>query len=319
MQIALDAMGGDNAPGEIIKGAVEGAKEHKVDIVLVGLEKVVRKELPSLPSSGVTISVVNAPQTIGMAEAPVEAWRHKKDSSLGVGIQLMRDKKVDAFISAGNTGAISTFSLFILGRMEGVERPAIAAVFTSLTGSMTVLLDIGANSDCQPEHIVQFARLGSRFASGVLGVKSPKVALLNNGSEESKGNRLVRESYQLLRQSELNFAGNIEGNELIAGTADVIVTDGFTGNVALKLAEGLSKAIFTSLKESLLASPLAKASKILWGPPIMEVASKWDYSIAPGAPLLGVNGNVIKAHGRSDASDIVRVIGLAKRMVKEGW
>ncbi|MCH8283400.1 MAG: phosphate acyltransferase PlsX [Chloroflexi bacterium] len=317
--IALDVMGGDQAPDEIVKGAFEAAVEHQVRIALVGPPEVLRFQMAREENLGARMVPVPATQVVGMSEPPTEAWRAKKDSSIVVGIRLIENGQADAFISAGNTGAIVTASHFILGTMEGIDRPAIATLYNTTANRGAMALDIGANADCRPPFLAQFARLGSDFMTKVFKVERPRVALLSNGSEESKGSKLIREAHKLLKESDLNFVGNIEGFDIHRGIVDVVVTDGFTGNVALKLAEGLTDAIFLALKDALGSHGPARASKFLWGPSIMSVAKQWDNSNVGGAPLLGINGNVVMAHGRSDATDIKNAIGLAARMIREGW
>lgn len=315
-------MGGDRAPGEIAKGALEAVAEMDVTIALIGTKEALAATLdggqPSTDQPG-RIEPVVATQIVDMAESPTDSWRDKKDSSIAVGVRLVKEGRAGAFISAGNTGAIATASIFTLGMMEGIERPAIATLYRTLGGQVSMILDIGANADCRPKFLLQFGEMGSSFMFKVFQVQRPRVALLSNGTEEEKGSRLVKEAHKLLKESDLNFIGNVEGYDLVRGVADVIVTDGFTGNVILKLAESLTGTIFMSLKDALGSSALARASKMLWGPPIKSVVRQWDYSTVGGAPLLGVNGNIVMAHGKSEASDIKRAVELARRMAKEGW
>lgn len=324
--IALDLMGGDKAPEEIAKGALEAAAELDVMIAVVGTKEALENHLGTGEQDGYRkvwatrrIIPVEASQVIAMAESPTEAWKEKKDSSIAVGIRWVKEGKAAAFVSAGNTGAVATISLFTLEMMKGIERPAIATLFQSQAGTMSMLLDIGANADCRAKFLLQFGQMGSTFMSKVFHIERPRVALLSNGEEEGKGSKLVKEAYKLLKESDLNFLGNVEGYDLLRGTADVIVTDGFTGNVVLKLAESLTETILMSLKDALVSHPLARASKILWGPPVMSVARQWDHSAVGGAPLLGVKGNIVIAHGRSNATDIKGAIDLARRMSREGW
>lgn len=318
--IALDLVGGDKGPGEIARGALEASLEMGVALMLVGPREVLDPHKASAQRNGARIALVEASQVVAMSEAPTEAWRDKPDSSIAVGVRLVKEGRAQAFVSAGNTGAVATASLFSLGTMEGIDRPAIATLFTTRKGNLALFLDIGANADCRPPFLLQFGQLGSAFMAKLFQIDRPRVALLSNGEEEGKGTRLVRESHKLLKESQLNFIGNVEGFDVLEGVAEVIVTDGFTGNVVLKLAEALTESIFLSLKGALGSYPLARASKFLWGPPIMSVVRQWDYSnIGGGAPLLGVNGNVVMAHGRSDAGDIKNAIALARRMVREGW
>lgn len=318
--IALDVMGGDKAPDEIAKGAIAASLELGARIALVGPKEVLKFQMERAQEAGAaTITPVEASQVVDMAESPTDAWRKKPDSSIAVGLRLHKEGKAAAFISAGNTGAIGTAALFTLGTMPGIERPAIATIFSTTDGKAAIFLDIGANADCRPSFLLQFAQMGSDFMTKLFKVERPRVGLLSNGEEESKGSKLVKETHHLLKASNLNFIGNVEGFDVLNGKADVIVTDGFTGNVVLKLAEALTESIFLSLKDALINSPLARASKFLWGPPIKSVVKQWDYSNIGGAPLLGVNGNVIMAHGRSDADDVKHAIEFSLRMIREGW
>ncbi len=318
--IALDVMGGDKAPEEIATGAIAASLDLGAHIALVGPKEVLKFQMERAREAGAaTITPIEASQVIDMAESPTDAWRKKPDSSIAVGLRLHKEGKAAAFISAGNTGAIGTAALFTLGTMPGIERPAIATIFSTTDGKAAIFLDIGANADCRPSFLVEFAHMGSDFMTKLFKVEKPRVGLLSNGEEESKGSKLVKETHHLLKASNLNFIGNVEGFDVLNGKADVIVTDGFTGNVVLKLAEALTESIFLSLKGALINSPLARASKFLWGPPIKSVVKQWDYSNIGGAPLLGVNGNVIMAHGRSDADDVKHAIGFSLRMIREGW
>lgn len=318
--IALDVMGGDKAPEEIAKGAIAASVDLGAHILLVGPKEVLKFQMERARQAGATtITPVEASQVVDMAESPTDAWRKKPDSSIAVGLRLHREGKAAAFISAGNTGAIGTAALFTLGTMPGIERPAISTIFSTTDGKAAIFLDIGANADCRPQFLMQFAQLGSEFMNKILKIEKPRVGLLSNGEEASKGSKLVKETHQLLKASNLNFIGNVEGFDVLQGKADVIVTDGFTGNVVLKLAEALTESIFLSLKDALVNSPLAMASKFLWGPPIKSVVKQWDYSNIGGAPLLGVNGNVIMAHGRSDEADVKHAVEFSLRMIREGW
>lgn len=317
--IAVDLMGGDNAPEAIALGCFQAARDLGVDIKLVGQKDALTQEIERRAGRNGRVFPVVAEQVVGMSEAPTAAWRDKKGSSISVGIELVRSGEAQAFVSAGNTGAIATYSLFSLGMMPGIERPGIATLYTTLEGHISIMLDIGANVDCRPAFLEQFGRVGSDFMAKVFGVEDPRVALVSNGEEESKGTKLVRDAHQLLKESGLNFIGNAEGFDLPKGTADVYVMDGFTGNVVLKLAEGLADSIFTSMKDSLRKSLGARLSAGLWAPALRDTLARWDYSRIGGAPLLGVQGNVVMAHGRSDATDILNAVKLALSMVQEGW
>jgi glycerol-3-phosphate acyltransferase PlsX len=317
--IALDLMGGDQPAEVIADGAFEASRQYGVRVALVGPRGILDRQVLRASRNGATVIPVDASQVVAMNESPADAWRGKKDSSIAVGIGLLRDGKADAFVSAGNTGAIVAAAMFSLKAMENIDRPAIATLFTTASGDIALVLDIGANLECRPVHLAQFGQLGSDFMSTVFKMERPRVAIVSVGEEENKGTRRVKEAHQLLKSSDLNFVGNVEGFDVPRGVADVIVTDGFTGNVMLKLAESLTESFFTALKGELTSSLLARTTKIFWGPSVKSVAKKWDYSDDGGAPLLGVNGNIIMAHGRSDARDIKNAIGLAKRMAHEGW
>jgi glycerol-3-phosphate acyltransferase PlsX len=317
--IAVDLMGGDKAPDVVARGVAEAIAEVPgVAVALLGTKKALAAYPGGFPASG-RVTPYEAPQVVGMAESPTDAWRTKKDSSIGAGVRLVQEGKADAFFSAGNTGAVAAMALLTLGTMEGIERPALATMYRTPSGSIAMILDVGANVDCRPSFLLQFAQMGSAFMGRTMGVAQPKVGLLSNGEEEEKGSRLVKETHKLLKESGLNFIGNVEGFDLVTGKADVVVTDGFTGNVALKLAEALTTSIFMSLRDALGGSMLAKASKILWGPPIMGVVKQWRQTNVGGAPLLGVRGNIVIGHGRSEPGDIRDGIVLAQRMVKDAW
>ncbi len=302
MIIAVDASGGDFAPREIIKGAVQGANEYDVDVALVG-----RKSLIHLSSArhlkNPHISMVEADQVIESDESPMRAVMAKPESSIVVGINLLKEGKVDAFISAGNTGALFGAAFLKLGLIEGVERPAICAILDITGGTPVLLLDVGANADCKPFYLFQFAEMGNAFAKKVIGIPEPRVALLSNGSEDLKGSKLVVESHELMRAAgdKFNFIGNIEGNDLPKGKADVVITDGFTGNVVIKTLEGLGEAVqnFKHLWRAVASTGHVHGTALMSSVEIGTWARKLDFREYGGACLLGVKGNVIKAHGRS--------------------
>lgn len=317
MRIVVDAMGGDFAPREIVKGAVEAAREYAIDVVLVGPEEVIGQELAkakgTLPSG---ISVVNATETIAMDEHPAQAIRKKKDSSLVVGVRLVKAGQGNAFVSAGNTGAAMAAALLGYGRIKGIDRPAIASVMPTVRG-ISLVLDVGANADCKPKNLLQFAVMGQIFANKILGISHPKVGLLNIGEEETKGNELVLEAYQLLKtQQGLNFIGNLEGRDIAAGKADVVVCDGFVGNVVLKFAEGLAKGLMGMIKEAATSSIMGTLGGALLKPALGELKKKVDYTEYGGAPLLGLNGICIISHGSSNAHAIKNAIRVAKECVE---
>ncbi len=314
IRIALDAMGGDHAPEEIIKGAIAAADDNNLEVVLVGQESVVQEELNEHNLAGCGVSVVHASEVITMEERPVPAVKEKKDSSIVVGISLLKAGEVGAFVSAGNTGAVMTAASLILGRTKGIHRPALGALFPFPTGPL-LCLDLGANSDCKPMSLAQFARMGSIYMERIFAIDSPRVGLLSSGEEDTKGSQLVQKAHKMLKKAKLNFIGNVEGRDIASGRADVIVTDGFTGNVLLKLGEGLGEMLLDSLREAVAENPRLKLAADLLEPTFKSVISTLDYREYGGALLFGVNSNVIVAHGRSDAEAIKNAITAAKRSV----
>lgn len=319
MIIAVDAMGGDYAPHQIVKGVIKAAEDYKVEIALIG-----RKEILSVLAGRyqdkLGITIIDASQVIEFNEHPVEAIKNKPDSSIVVGVGLVKKGFASAFLSAGSTGAVFVAALGILGKSEGIERPAIASIL-AFTATPTLLIDAGANADCRPEHLVQFAQMGAGYAERVLGVEKPKVGLLSNGEEETKGNRLTKETYPLLKQSGLNFIGNIEGQDIATGKANVIVTDGFTGNIVLKTLEGFGTNWLHSLTQ--IGQTFSKAYSLSQQVAHRNIgmdswSKKLDYREYGGACLLGVNGNIIICHGRSQATAIKNAVGLAKQTAERG-
>ena len=293
--IAVDLMGGDHAPEAIALGCFQAARDLGVDIKLVGQKDALAREIERRGGRNGRVFAVEAEQVVGMSEAPTAAWRDKKGSSISVGLDLVRTGEAQAFVSAGNTGAIATYSLFSLGMMRGIERPAIATLYTSLEGHVSMMLDIGANVECRPPFLAQFGRVGSDFMAKVFQVPAPRVALVSNGEEATKGTKLVRDAHQLLKESGLNFIGNAEGFDLPKGTADVYVMDGFTGNVVLKLAEGLAESIFKSIKESLRKSLGARLSAALWAPALRNTLAQWGLQPHRGRAATGRSGQ--RRHG----------------------
>ncbi|RKD34397.1 phosphate acyltransferase PlsX [Thermohalobacter berrensis] len=315
MKIVVDAMGGDNAPRATVKGSIQAASEYDIDLILVGKENEIKKELERNGYKGNNIEIINAEEVIANEDKPVKAIRRKKDSSMVVGLKMVKDKKADAFISAGNTGALLTGGLFVVGRLKGIERAALAPVYPTKRG-ISVLLDAGANADCKPKFLEQFAIMGSIYAEKVLNIKNPKVGLVNIGTEEGKGNELTRDTYEILSQSNINFYGNLEARDIPEGLVDVLVCDGFVGNIILKLTEGLALTIFSMLKEEFTKTPFTKLGALMLKPGLKNFKNKLDYTEYGGAPLLGVNGAVIKAHGSSDAKAIKNAIRQAKIFVE---
>ncbi|MBN1814347.1 MAG: phosphate acyltransferase PlsX [Anaerolineae bacterium] len=321
MRIVLDAMGSDNHPAADVAGAVMAAWEWGDEIIIVGQEDVVRRELANHDTSGLKLEVVHASEVIEMGDKPAEAARAKKDSSMHVGMNLVRDGKADAYVTAGNTGgvlAVATLpTLGTLGRIPGVQRPAVTGIFPLPTGEV-VVLDVGANVDCKPEYLLQFAVMGSVYARAVLECENPRVALLSNGEEPYKGNALVKEAYALLEQSDLNFIGNLEPKEIVFSRADVVVADGFAGNVFTKTLEATTKMLLGAIRDEIKAGVVTKLGGQLAKPAFKRILKRLDPGEVGGLPLLGVNGVVIKAHGRSDARAIKNAVGQARKAVQGG-
>ncbi|VAX26761.1 Phosphate:acyl-ACP acyltransferase PlsX (EC 2.3.1.n2) [hydrothermal vent metagenome] len=317
MKIAVDAMGGDDAPAAIVEGAVLAAREYDVAPILVGDEAEIKKALSIHNVMGLPISVVHASQRVEMHEAPSLAIRKKKDSSISVATGLVKSGEAVAVISAGNTGASMATGLLYLRPLSCVERPAIATPLPTLKGT-AIMIDVGANVDCKPTHLFQFAIMGSIYAEEIFGIVNPKVGLLSIGEEESKGNELTKEVFKMLKQSRLNFVGNVEGRDVYSGEVDVIVCDGFTGNVALKISEGLSEAMRQFLKQEILASTLGKIGYALLGSSFARFKKKVDYAEYGGAPLLGLDGVSIICHGRSSPEAIKNAIRVAKESYRRG-
>jgi glycerol-3-phosphate acyltransferase PlsX len=312
--IALDGMGGDHAPDVVVDGAVLAARELGVSILLVGPEPDLRARLGK-DAASLDIEIVNATQVVEMDEHPANAVRQKPDSSMVVGVKQVREGRAQAFVSAGNTGAVMAAGLFELRRIRGVDRPALSGVFPTRKGGCLVI-DIGANADAKPEYLAQFALMGSAYMEGVFGIKRPKVGLLSNGEEETKGSALVQAAHPKLRELPINFVGNVEGKEIPSGDVDVVVCDGFVGNVVLKLSEGLAGAITGLIREEINASLISKLCAVGILPAFRRVRKRLDYAEYGGAPLLGLNGVCIVAHGRSNALAIKNAIRVAAQAVE---
>jgi len=310
--IAIDAMGGDNAPNEIVKGAVEALKEIESNILLIGDEDKIQNVLKTLTYDKERIDIIHTTEIIENEDKPVKAIKSKGDSSMVVGLKQVREKKVDALVSAGNTGALLAGGLLKVGRIKGIERPALGSVYPTYSG-ISVLIDAGANADCKPRNLNEFGLMGSIYAESVLGINTPKVGLVNIGAEEGKGNSLVIEAYGLLKESSINFIGNVEAREVPMGAADVIVCDGFTGNVILKLSEGVAKSMGSMIKEAFMKNPLTKIAALIVKSGMDTFKKKLDYTEYGGAPLLGVKGAIVKAHGSSNAKAIKNAIKYAER------
>lgn len=317
MRIVVDAYGGDNAPVEVIKGCVRAVRELDLEIVLCGKEAELRQLLEAYDYLHERLSVRNADEVITNDDSPVRATSNKKNSSLMVALQMVKNGEADAVISAGNTGAYLAGAFRVLGRIDGVKRPALATYIPN-TKSASIVLDVGANADCKAEHLLQFAVMGSLYAENVLGVHKPRVAVVNVGAEAGKGNELVKTVYPLLEQSSLNFIGNIEARQIPYGDADVVVCDGFVGNVILKLTEGLGLALFGMVKDILMKNIFTKLSALVLKPGMKQLKHKMDYAEYGGAPLLGINGIAIKAHGSSDGKAFYNAIKSALAFAKTG-
>jgi len=319
MKIAVDAMGGDHAPEVVVDGALQAARDLGLEIMLVGRRGAVQAELDKYDTAGLALTLHHASQVIEMDEHPAAAVKAKKDSSMVVGMDLVKRREADAFFTAGNSGGALAAALFRLGRIRGIQRPALSTIFPSQTPqSFCFLLDIGANADCKPQYLLQFAIMGSLYAERVLGVPNPRVAIVSNGEEEGKGNQLVQDTVPLLKASALNFVGNAEGKDVPWGLADVVVTDGFTGNVIIKLSEGVSKFLLDVLKAEITSRSVSKVGALLAKPAFDAVSRRLDYREFGGAPLLGVDGVVIIGHGRSDALAIRNGVHVAARTVENG-
>jgi phosphate acyltransferase len=317
MKIAVDAMGSDHGPAVVVEGAVAAVREFGVSVILVGDRQAIDAEVQRLGAQSLGLEVRHASEVVGMAESPSLALRRKRDSSLRVAAELVRDGKAAAFISAGNTGAALAISMFVIGVLRGIDRPAIAAVLPSLRG-FTVLIDAGANVTPKPWHLFQFAIMGHVYARDILGLERPRVGLLSVGEEEGKGNDLTRESYDLLKESRLNFIGNIEGRDIYNGNCDVIVTDGFTGNVALKISESLAEMVGAMIKEELTRDLRSKVGAALAVPAFTRFRKRVDYTEMGGAPLLGIDGAAIICHGASPVKAIKNAVRVAAEWAKAG-
>ncbi len=307
--VAVDAMGGDNAPHEIVKGAVDAVNGNKaVRIILTGIEDSINFELNQYTYDKERIRVVNATEIIETAEHPVNAIRRKKDSSMVVAMNLVKSGEADAFISAGSTGAVLVGSQAIIGRIPGVKRPPLAPVLPTSNGPV-ILVDCGANVDSRPDHLVLFAKMGAIYSEYVLGINNPKVGIANNGAEEEKGNQLVKETFPLLKEcSGINFIGSVETKDIPKGTADVVVCDGFVGNAILKMYEGVGYTLISEIKKAMLSTVRGKLGALLVKPSLKKVLKKYDATEYGGAPLLGLNGLVVKSHGSSGAKEITNSI-----------
>ncbi len=321
MRIVLDALGSDNCPDPEVQAAVEAAAEFNDDILLVGPEDQLRLKLDSLNGASSKVQIVDAPEAITMEDKGIQlalkAKRRQAKNSIAVGIDLVKNGQADAFITAGNTGGALATAFYRLGLIKGLERPALSGLFP-VKGGHAVVLDIGANPDCKPVHLYQFAIMGSIYAQKVLSIENPRLGLLSNGEETGKGNQLIRDTSPLLQSSGLNYIGNVEGKELFGGQVDVVVMDGFTGNILLKSSEAVAKLLIDTLREELMSSIRTKAGAALAKPAFGTIRKMLDPAEVGAAPLLGVDGLVFIGHGRSDAYALVSAIRVARQAVEAG-
>src|SRR4051812_34089423 len=316
IKIAVDAMGGDHAPVAEVEGAVQAAEQYGVSIVLVGQQDRIHEALSKHGAENLPIEVVHASEVITMDESAATAARRKKDSSIRVAARLMRDAGVSGVVSAGNTGAVMATVKMVLGTLPVVDRPALSTVLPTQKGKPAILLDVGANVDCKPHHLEQFAIMGDIYSHAIFGIRRPRIGLLSIGEEDSKGNELTKEAFKALKRAPINFIGNVEGRDIFKGEIDVIVCDGFTGNVALKLSEGLYEAFAAMLRKELQKTISAQIGSILAQNAFREFKKRLDYSEYGGAPLLGIKGITIVCHGRSNANAIKNAVGVAQEFCK---
>lgn len=306
MRILVDAMGGDHAPEAIIKGAVAASKKTDNEIILIGHEDVLK---PAMKKHGAKhLKFVHASQVITNDDPPVKAVRSKKDSTIVKGLELLKAGNYDVFISAGSTGAMLAGGLFILGRIQGIDRPSLATIYPIIGGEPSLLIDAGANAECKPNNLLEFATMGSIYMEKVMGRKNPKVGLLNNGAEEHKGTTLTKAAHELIAKSNLNFIGNVEGRDLPNGVCDVIVTDGFTGNAILKLTEGMGLMVLREMKKRFTKNGITKVGAMFLGKELVNIKQDFDYTEYGGAPILGVKGALLKMHGSSDEIAVEKTI-----------
>lgn len=318
-KIAVDVMSGEKAPAELIKGALKAAKEdNEIELTLIGRNDIINQELQKYNSAANNVKIEQADEIINMDESPIKALRKKKNATVNVGTNLLKNSKIDAFISPGNTGSVMAASLLRIGRIKGISRPPIAVNFPAENGS-TLVLDNGANTDCSPENLQQFALMGQLYAENIMGINNPKIGLLNIGEEETKGNNLSKESYQILKKDKRikNFIGNIEGRDIFTDKCDVVVTDGFVGNIVLKTTEGAASFFMDLLKESMQTNIISKLAALILKPYLKKAFNTIDYRQYGGAPLLGVKGVVIISHGSSDETAVYNAVKAAKKSVKE--
>ena len=321
VRVALDAMGGDNAPDEIVAGAVQAARAYGFGVFLVGRKDTIRAELAKHDTGGLDLPIIHTDEVIEMDEHPANAVRRKKNASMTLALQQVRDGQALGAVSAGNSGAMMAASLFTLKRIAGVERPALGGIFPTKDGTCLVI-DLGANTDCKPEYLQQFALMGAIYMERIFNISAPRVGLLANGEEESKGNQLVIEAHSLLKRNAstlgLNFIGNVEGRDIPLGNADVVVCDGFVGNVVLKLSEGLAETLLGMVRAEMTSSLPRKLAAAVLRPGLREMGRRLDYAEYGGVPLLGINGSAIISHGRSNAKAIKNALRVARQTAETG-
>ncbi len=308
--VAVDAMGGDNSPRYEVDGAVKAARRWQIPVVLVGQSEIVAEELSKHDTQGLDIRIEHASEVVGMQDSASDAVRKKKDSSIRVSFNMLKEGRANAVVSTGNSGATMAAGMFVLKRIPGIDRPAIATLVPNLE-DQTLVLDVGGNVDCKPPHLVQFALMGSVYVAQMLGKATPRIGLLSNGSEESKGNELTREANQILKRTSLNYVGYTEGRDIYNANVDVVVCDGFVGNVVLKVSEGLAEAIGAILREEFSSRFLSKLGYLLARPALKAFKKKVDYAEYGGAPLLGVQGTAMICHGSSNPQAIMNAIKMA--------
>ena len=312
MKIAVDIFGGDNSPSALIDGCVDAAKLYDdVEFIFTGDERVITDYMSEKGYGSSRISIIDAPETITCGEQPTVAIKRKKNSSLVKALELVASKEADAFVSAGSTGAVLAGATLIVRRIKGVKRPALAPVMPTVKGPV-LLIDCGANVDCKPNYLQQFAVMGSAYIKKVCGIDAPRVGLINNGAEAEKGNELTKSAYKLLENTDINFVGNCEARYTMTGDYDVLVCDGFVGNAVLKCTEGVARSVMSIMKQELMASPITKLGALISKSGFKRVKKRMDYTEYGGAPLLGINGCIIKAHGSSNAKAITSAIGQAR-------
>ncbi len=317
MRIALDGMGGDNAPVSNVKGAVDAINEYKnVELIVTGDKEILEKEFAKYEFDKNRLEIIHTTEVVENEDKPVKAIRSKKDSSMVVALRMVKEGKAEAVVSAGNTGALLAGGLFVVGRIKGIDRPCLCPAIPNVNKGMTIIADGGANADCKPRNLVDFAAMSNIYAKKVLCINNPKIGLANIGSEEGKGNDLVKKAYEELKNIDINFIGNVEARDVINDFTDIIVCDGFTGNILLKSTEGVAMSVMKLIKETLLSSTKGKIGAMLIKDDLKKLKSYMDYSEYGGAPLLGVNGGVIKAHGSSNSTAIKNAINQGIKFAK---